>query len=92
MDMLNAAKELRDLQSPPGNRLEKLGSSSAGFHSIRINDRFRIIFRWVAGNARNVRITDYHRELSPDPEEAKANAPRQDPPRGVPAPHEDDAG
>ncbi len=60
LDMLNAAKELRDLQSPPGNRLEKLKRSLAGFYSIRVNDQFRIIFRWVDGNARNVRITDYH--------------------------------
>ena len=60
LDMLNAAKELRDLQSPPGNRLEKLQDSLAGFHSIRINDQYRIVFRWVDGNARAVRITDYH--------------------------------
>ena len=60
LDMLNAAKELRDLQSPPGNRLEKLKRSLAGFHSIRVNDKFRIIFRWIDGNARDVRITDYH--------------------------------
>jgi proteic killer suppression protein len=60
LDMLNAAKELRDLRSPPGNRLEQLKRSLAGFHSIRVNDQFRLIFRWVDGNARNVRITDYH--------------------------------
>lgn len=60
LDMLNAAKDLRDLQSPPGNRLEKLRRSPVGFHSIRVNDQFRIIFRWVDGNARDVRITDYH--------------------------------
>ncbi len=60
LDMLNAARELRDLQSPPGNRLEKLKRSFAGFHSIRVNDQFRIVFRWVDGNARDVRITDYH--------------------------------
>jgi proteic killer suppression protein len=60
LDMLNAAKEIRDLQSPPGNRLEKLKRSLAGFHSIRINDQYRIIFRWVDGNSRQVRITDYH--------------------------------
>jgi proteic killer suppression protein len=60
LDMLNAAKELRDLQSPPGNRLEKLKRSPAGFRSIRVNDQFRISFRWLDGNARDVRITDYH--------------------------------
>jgi len=60
LDMLNAAKELRDLQSPPGNRLEKLKRSLAGFHGIRVNDQFRVIFRWIDGNARDVRITDYH--------------------------------
>jgi proteic killer suppression protein len=60
LDMLNAARELRDLQSPPGNRLEKLKHRLAGFHSIRINDQYRVIFRWLDGNAREVKITDYH--------------------------------
>jgi proteic killer suppression protein len=60
LDMLNAAREIRDLQSPPGNRLEKLKHPLAGFHSIRVNDQYRIIFRWADGNARDVRITDYH--------------------------------
>ena len=60
LDMLNAARELRDLQSPPGNRLEKLKYRLGGFHSIRINDQYRVIFRWLDGNAREVKITDYH--------------------------------
>ncbi len=60
LDMLNAAHELRDLLMPPGNRLEVLKGKLAGFHSIRINDQFRIIFKWLDGNARSVRITDYH--------------------------------
>ena len=60
LDTLTAAKELRDLQSPPGNRLEKLKRSLAGFHSIRINDQFRIIVLWLDGNARDARIIDYH--------------------------------
>ncbi len=60
LDMLNAAHELRDLLVPPGNRLEALKGKLAGFHSIRINDQFRIIFKWLDGNARTVRITDYH--------------------------------
>ena len=60
LDMLNAADELRDLMVPPGNRLEALKGHLAGFHSIRINDQFRIVFKWVDGNVRGVRITDYH--------------------------------
>ena len=61
LDMLNAARELRDLQSPPGNRLEALKGDLAGFHSIRVNRQWRIIFRWEAAEAREVRIIDYHR-------------------------------
>ena len=60
LDMLNAAHELRDLMIPPGNRLESLRGTLAGKHSIRINDQFRIVFRWKDGNAHEVRITDYH--------------------------------
>jgi len=60
LDLLSAASELRDLQSPPGNRLEKLKGSLAGSYSIRVNDQYRIVFRWVDGNAREVRIMDYH--------------------------------
>ena len=60
LDMLNAAHELRDLLVPPGNRVEALKGSLAGFHSVRINDQFRIVFRWKDGNAHDVQITDYH--------------------------------
>ncbi len=60
LDMLNAAHELRDLMVPPGNRLEALRGNLAGRHSIRINDQFRVVFRWKDGNAYEVRITDYH--------------------------------
>ena len=60
LDLLNAAHELHDLKVPPGNRLEALRGKLAGFHSIRINDQFRIIFVWADGNAKDVRITDYH--------------------------------
>ncbi|MBI3615808.1 MAG: type II toxin-antitoxin system RelE/ParE family toxin [Candidatus Omnitrophica bacterium] len=60
LDMLNAAHELWDLAVPPGNRLEALRGNWAGRHSIRINDQFRIVFRWKDGNAHGVRITDYH--------------------------------
>ena len=60
LDLLNAAHELHDLIVPPGNRLEALRGTLAGFHSIRINDQFRIIFIWADGNAKDVQITDYH--------------------------------
>ena len=60
LDMLNAAHELRDLAVPPGNRLEALHGKWAGRHSIRMNDQFRIVFRWEDGNAHEVQITDYH--------------------------------
>ena len=60
LDMLNAAHELRDLMIPPGNRLEALHGNLAGKHSIRINDQFRIVFRWKDGNAHEVQIKDYH--------------------------------
>ena len=60
LDILNAAHELRDLQTPPGNRLEKLKGNLASFYSMRINDQFRVIFQWMEGNAKQVQITDYH--------------------------------
>jgi proteic killer suppression protein len=60
LDVLNAAQALEDLRSPPGNRLEALRGSWRGFHSIRINNQWRIIFRWQAAEAREVRIIDYH--------------------------------
>jgi len=60
LDMLNAAQALQDLRSPPGNRLESLKGDLAGFHSIRINDQWRIIFRWLLTDAHQVRIIDYH--------------------------------
>ena len=58
--MLDNADELVDLRTPPGNRLEALKGDRAGQHSIRINDQFRICFRWVEGAAEDVEITDYH--------------------------------
>ncbi|RME49588.1 MAG: type II toxin-antitoxin system RelE/ParE family toxin [Caldilineae bacterium] len=61
LDALNAASRLLDLRSPPGNRLEALAGDWQGFYSIRINDRWRIVFRWVEGNAAEVSIVDYHR-------------------------------
>lgn len=60
LDMLNAAKDVLDLRSPPGNRLEALGGDLKGFHSIRVNDQWRIVFRWQDGNAYEVRLADYH--------------------------------
>ncbi len=60
LDMINAARTLADLRAPPGNRLEALRGDLRGFHSIRINDQWRIIFRWESSEARDVRITDYH--------------------------------
>jgi len=58
--MLDSAVGLRDLAVPPGNRLEALTGDRKGRHSIRINDRWRICFVWLDGNAWNVEIVDYH--------------------------------
>ena len=58
--MLDAAVALDDLRSPPGNRLEALRGTRAGEYSIRVNDQWRICFRWQGGNAHDVRIVDYH--------------------------------
>ena len=57
---LDAAVTLGDLRVPPGNRLEKLSGTRAGQHSIRINDRWRVCFRWVGSDAQDVEIVDYH--------------------------------
>lgn len=58
--MLNNSQNIADLQIPPSNRLEKLKGSLNGFYSIRLNDQWRIIFRWNNGNALEVEILDYH--------------------------------
>lgn len=58
--MLDAAEKLDDLRVPPGNRLERLRGDRAGQHSIRINDQWRICFRWRSGDAYEVEIVDYH--------------------------------
>ena len=60
LDVLNAAQSLDDLKSPPGNRLELLRGDFAGFHSIRINKQWRIVFRWQDSGAHDVQILDYH--------------------------------
>ena len=58
--VLDAATRLDDLRRPPGNRLERLIGKRAGQHSIRINDQWRICFRWREGDAHDVEICDYH--------------------------------
>lgn len=58
--MLDAAESLRDLRVPPGNRLERLSGDRKEQHSIRINDQWRICFRWKDGDALDVEIVDYH--------------------------------
>ena len=58
--LLDAAENINDLRVPPGNRLERLKGERAGEYSIRINDQWRVCFRWHAGNAHDVEIVDYH--------------------------------
>jgi proteic killer suppression protein len=58
--LLDAAETVEDLRVPPGNRLENLSGDRAGQRSIRINDQWRICFRWERGDAYDVEITDYH--------------------------------
>ena len=58
--MLDAAMRLSDLRVPPGNRLERLRGDRTGQHSIRINDQWRVCFRWREGDAHDVEIVDYH--------------------------------
>lgn len=60
LNMLDAAERLLDLRIPPGNRLEALTGDRRGLHSIRVNDRYRICFRWEGENAFDVEIVDYH--------------------------------
>ncbi len=59
--MLDAAVQLTDLKAPPGNRLEALSGNRRGQHSIRINDQWRLCFRWTPEGAEDVEIVDYHR-------------------------------
>lgn len=61
LDILNAATSLDDLRSPPGNRLEALHGGYQSFHSIRINQQWRIVFRWHDSAAHDVQIVDYHK-------------------------------
>ena len=58
--ILHATNQLRDLRSPPGNRLEKLKGDRLNFYSLRVNQRWRIVFRFENGNALDVSVEDYH--------------------------------
>ena len=61
LDLLNGAAAVLDLKSPPGNRLEALKGDLDGFRSIRVNDQWRLVFRWEGNNAHDVQLMDYHR-------------------------------
>ncbi len=58
--LLDAAESLDDLRVPPGNRLEKLAGDRKGQYSIRVNDQYRVCFRWEGGDAHDVELVDYH--------------------------------
>lgn len=60
LTQLNRVRDLRELSVPPGNRLERLRGDRVGQHSIRINDQYRICFRWEDGYADDVEVADYH--------------------------------
>ncbi len=60
IDQVNQSARLEDLRPPPGNRLESLGGGRGGQHSIRINDQYRVCFRWTKDGAEEVEIVDYH--------------------------------
>jgi proteic killer suppression protein len=60
LEAVNAATRPEDLLVPPSNRLEKLKGDREGFYSVRINDQWRVIFRWESGHAHEVRVIDYH--------------------------------
>lgn len=60
---LHDASDLQDMRMPPGNRLEKLIGDWQGYHSVRINQQWRLVFKWDSGSATNVQIVDYHQEV-----------------------------
>ena len=60
LDSLNGAAAMLDLRSPPGNRLEALKGDLKGLHSIRVNEKWRLVFGWQGNDAYDVRLTDYH--------------------------------
>ena len=60
LHLLNQAEAIEDLRVPPGNRLEMLKGNRTGFYSIRINEQWRLVFRWDKGNVFDVSVEDYH--------------------------------
>ena len=60
LTQINRVREFRELAIPPGNRLKRLSGRRAGQYSIRINEQYRVCFRWESGYADDVEITDYH--------------------------------
>ena len=60
LKQLDLARRIEDMRAPPANRLEKLSGNRAGQWSVRINDQFRVCFRWAEGGAEDVEIVDYH--------------------------------
>jgi proteic killer suppression protein len=60
LDQINRVRDVQQLAIPPGNRLERLRGDRAGQYSIRINEQYRVCFRWEEGNADQVEIADYH--------------------------------
>lgn len=60
LEAVHAASRLEDLSVPPSNRLEKLKGALRDFYSIRINDQWRVIFRWIDGEPHDVQVVDYH--------------------------------
>jgi proteic killer suppression protein len=60
LDQINRVRDVTELRAPPGNRLERLRGDRAGQYSIRINDQYRVCFRWEAGDAYEVEVADYH--------------------------------
>ncbi len=60
LDQLDAVTKLDDLRIPPGNRLHALGGDRTGFHAIRVNEQYRVVFRFEGQDVRDVSCTDYH--------------------------------
>jgi proteic killer suppression protein len=60
LDMIDYANALNDLASPPGNRLEALRGDLKGFHSVRVNDQWRVVFKWTPDGPDSVDVVDYH--------------------------------
>lgn len=81
--LLDAAETLKELRIPPANRLEGLSGDGAGQHTIRINDQWRICFRWDRGDAYDVEITDYHQESQDGEESPPADSPGRDSAGGI---------